>query len=56
MPQTDISILTVIEQFNRFFLGKAEVTINGNQLEITIDGATLIVSLPEVIGAQPTGR
>lgn len=45
----------LVDRFNKFFEGIAEITINGNRLEITIGKATLIVSLPEVIGAQAKG-
>ena len=44
----------LIEEFNSFFKGRAEIVINGDRLEITINGATLIISFPKVIGAQST--
>ena len=42
----------LLDTFNRFFEGKAKAVINGNRLEITIDGTTLDISLPEVIGGH----
>jgi len=45
----------LLERFNRFFEGSAEVKIVDNKLEITIGSQTLIISLPEVIGAQSKG-
>ena len=42
----------IIERFNSFFEGSAKVVINGNRLEITINGVTLHISLPEVLGGH----
>lgn len=50
------AIKSLIDMFNKFFDGSAEIKINGSNLEITINHATLIVSLPEIIGADSMGR
>ena len=42
----------LIERFNSFFSGTASIVINGSNVEITINGATLIISLPEVVGGH----
>jgi hypothetical protein len=42
----------LIEQFNSFFKGVAEVRINRGVLEIAIGIKTLLISLPEIIGGQ----
>jgi len=42
----------IVEEFNEFFKGSAEIIINGDRLEVTIGSQTLIISLPEVIGGQ----
>ncbi len=49
---TEIANGKLLEEFNEFFGGKARAVINNDRLEITIDGATLIISMPEVIGGQ----
>ena len=48
----NIAIESLLEKFNSFFKGSAEIKINGSNLEITINHATLIISLPEVIGGH----
>ena len=52
---TNIATRGLVEEFNWFFKGTAEVIINGNRLEITIGSQTLIISLPEIIGGDSTG-
>jgi len=42
----------LLSQFNECFNGIANAKISGNNLEIAIGSKTLIISLPEVIGAQ----
>ena len=42
----------LISEFNAFFAGKAEIMVNSDRLQITIDSKTMIISLPEVIGGQ----
>ena len=42
----------LLDRFNSFFEGSAEIKINGSNLEITINHATLIIPLPEVIGGH----
>lgn len=54
--ETNIAVKGLLERFNSFFEGSAEIKINGNRLEITINHATLIISLPEVIGGQSIGE
>ncbi len=49
---TNIATKSILEEFNSFFEGSAEIVINGDRLEITINHATLIISLPEVIGGH----
>ena len=46
----------LLEKFNSFFKGSAKVVINGTRLEVTINNATLIISLPEVVGSNATGQ
>jgi hypothetical protein len=46
----------IIKTFNSFFRESAKAKIIGNRLEITIGSQTLIISLPQVIGGQSTGR
>ncbi len=53
---TNIATKSLLEEFNSFFKGRAEAKINGNQLEITINCLTMIISLPEAIGWQSTGQ
>lgn len=45
---------SLVEEFNSFFSGVAEVVVNEDRVEITIGTATLIISLPVVIGTQST--
>jgi len=45
----------LISKFNSFFEGKAKAVIKGDTLEITIGSETLIISLPEIIGARSMG-
>lgn len=52
---TDIATRSLLEEFNSFFKGSAEVVVNGNRLEITINNMTLMISLPEIVGAQSGG-
>ena len=47
---------SLVDRFNKFFAGSAKAVINGNRLEITINGATLIMSLPEVTGTNAMGQ
>jgi len=42
----------LIERFNSFLQGRAKVEIVGDQLEITIGNETLMISLPQFIGAK----
>ena len=51
---TDIKGMNLIDRFNKFFGGSAEIRINGDCLEITINHATLIISLAEVVGGKST--
>ena len=44
-----------LEDFNRFFDGKASISLISGRIEITIDSQTLIISLPEIIGGQSKG-
>ncbi|MFC2039305.1 hypothetical protein ACFLST_00730 [Chloroflexota bacterium] len=46
----------LLDEFNHFFEGDAEVVINKGRLEITIDSRTLPISLPQVLGAQAVGE
>ncbi len=46
----------LLDRFNSFFEGSARAEINGTKLEITINNATLIISLPEIIGTNATGQ
>jgi hypothetical protein len=43
-----------IREFNKFFAGKALVTVSDKTLEITIGPQTLIISLPDIVGCQST--
>ena len=45
----------LLEEFNAFFKGSAEVKIKDGRLEITIGTRTMLISLPEAIGGQSTG-
>jgi len=45
----------ILHTFNSFFGGAAKAEIKGNRLEITIGSRTLLISLPEIVGAQSTG-
>jgi len=45
----------LLEQFNSFFKGSAEVRIIKDRLEITIGSQTLIISLPQIIGGHGEG-
>ncbi len=54
--ETNIAMKSLLDRFNSFFTGSAEIKINGNRLEITIGTQTLIVSLPEIIGGDSMGR
>ncbi len=47
---------TLLEEFNLFFKGSAEATIDGNRLEITIGSQTLIVSFPVFWGFDSMGQ
>jgi len=44
--------LNLLDRLNSFFKGSAEFKIVGSTLEITINHATLVISLPEVIGGH----
>jgi len=44
--------LNLLERINSFFKGSAELKITDGKLEITINHATLVISLPEVIGGH----
>ena len=48
----DIKEVNLVDRFNKFFEGSAEIKINDGNLEITINHATLIISLPEVVGGH----
>ena len=49
----DIAVKGLVDEFNDYFKGDAEITINGDRLEITMNGATLVISmLPKIVGAQ----
>ena len=52
----NVATKNLLEEFNSFFEGSAKVVINGTRLEITINNATLIISLPEVVGSNATGQ
>ena len=45
----------LLDEFNEFFEGIARAEIKNDELWVTINGATLIISLPKVTGAQSTG-
>ena len=45
----------LVNEFNRFFEGSANVKITEGWVEITIGSQTLIMSLPQIIGGQSTG-
>ena len=45
----------ILEEFNSFFDGRARIIINGDRIEITIAGTTLIISIPEIIGGDSMG-
>jgi hypothetical protein len=49
-----VNLEQLVNEFNRFFEGSAEVRIAKGRLEITIGSQTLIMSLPEIIGVQST--
>lgn len=46
----------LINRFNRFFEGNAEIAIYGDELKITIGSQTLTVSLPQVVGTESIGQ
>ena len=46
----------LLDQFNSFFKGSAKAVVNGKRLEITIGSQTLIISLPDIVGAQSKGK
>jgi len=52
MIQEQITTFNLLERFNSFFKGSAEIKITDDKLEITINHATLIISLPEVVGGH----
>lgn len=45
----------LLDDFNGFFAGSARVVIADDRMEITIGSQTLIISLPQIIGAQAKG-
>ena len=45
----------VLDSFNSFFKGTAEVVINKGRLEITIGSQTLLISLPQIVGGWGIG-
>lgn len=46
----------IIDQFNDFFGKDAHAVIENNDLKITIDGRTLIIGLPTIVGASSKGQ
>ena len=44
--------INLVDRFNKFFEGSAEIKTTGGKLEITINHATLVIALPEVIGGH----
>ena len=42
----------LLSRFNSFFEGSAKIEIKGNKMEITINRATLVISLPEILGGH----
>ena len=42
----------LLEEFNNFFAPKAKVVVIEDRMEITIDGKTMVISLPQVYGWQ----
>ena len=56
MPSNITTKDNFLDIFNSFFGGTAEITINGDELKITIGSQTLTVSLPQVIGTESTGQ
>ena len=46
----------LLKEFNSFFEGIAKAEIVDGNLEITINGATLLISLPEVNGGHATAQ
>ena len=53
---TDIMAKSLLEEFNEFFKGSAEIKTSDGRLEITVGSQTLIVSLPEIIGGDSMGQ
>ena len=45
----------LIDRFNSFFKGSAEIKLVKNRLEITIGSQTLLIALPEIIGGRGEG-
>ena len=44
----------VINEFNKFFQGSANIVVSKDTLEITIGSQMLIISLPDIVGCQST--
>lgn len=42
----------LIDDFNKFFEGKAKAVIVNGGLEITIGSLTMLISLPEYVGGR----
>ena len=46
----------IIDEFNRFFEGSAEIEIKDESLMITIGTQTMIIQLPSVVGMQAVSK
>lgn len=51
----NIATKNLLEEFNSFFEGDAEIIITDSKMEITVGSRTLVISLPGVISARATG-
>jgi hypothetical protein len=47
---------SLIDEFNRFFSDDALLLLDGDTLQVTIQGKTMLISLPTVRGWQGTIR
>ena len=55
MPSNITTKDNLLDTFNSFFEGDAEIIITDNKMEITVGSRTIVISLPTVVSCKAMG-